>query len=170
MDQANLKKTCKAVIVNHFKSQWAIDVTDLKKNPILRTYSLVKRDFNLEPYLNLVKKCKYRTAITQLRASSHTLEIERGRHTKPKTPEEHRLCATCNVVEDEEHFVSVCSINDVERANLYEKVTYRHPVFQGMTNREKFIFLFTNECPQILTWFGKFIHESFIKRNTHIYT
>ena len=170
MDQANFKKTCKAAVVNHFKSQWAIDVTDLKKNPILRTYSLVKRDFKLEPYLHLVKKAKYRSAITQLRASSHTLEIERGRHTRPKTAEENRLCATCNMVEDEEHFVTACNVNCIERANLYQKVTYRHPVFQEMTSREKFIFLFTNECPQILSWLGKFINESFIIRNTGIYT
>ena len=39
----------------------------------------------MEPYLYLVKKHKYRQTIAKFHCSSHTLEIERGRHTNPKT-------------------------------------------------------------------------------------
>ena len=58
----------------------------------------------MEPYLYLVKESKYRIEISRLRASSHVLEIERGRYTRPKTPITERLCPFCNVVEDEQHF------------------------------------------------------------------
>ena len=34
----------------------------------------------------LVKNYKYRNAIAKLRASSHNLEIEQGRHANPTTP------------------------------------------------------------------------------------
>ena len=49
---------------------------------------------------------RYRTAITKLRCSSHALEIERGRYQNPKVPRYLRLCLVCQVVEDEEHFVT----------------------------------------------------------------
>ena len=53
--------------------------------------------------------------ISKLRASSHILEIERGRYTKPKVPPHLRLYKLCNV-EDEEHFVTECVLI---RANDY---------------------------------------------------
>ena len=45
----------------------------------LRTYRLFKTTFELEPYLYLTKIIKHRVALTRLRISCHTLEIERGR-------------------------------------------------------------------------------------------
>ena len=41
----------------------------------------------METYLYHVKKSKYRITNAKFRLSSHTLKIERGRHTKPKTPD-----------------------------------------------------------------------------------
>ena len=64
----------------------------------------------MEKYLDMVTDKRYRTAITRLRTSSHTLEIERGRYTIPRTPAADRLCCVCKVVEDEEHFL--VSLND----------------------------------------------------------
>ena len=39
----------------------------------------------MEPSLILIKEAEYRRSLTKLRPSSHNLEIERGRHTKPVT-------------------------------------------------------------------------------------
>ena len=55
-------------------------------------YDKIKQDFIKETYLYLVKKPKYRIAISKLRCSSHTLAIEKGRHTKPKTDLSGSLC------------------------------------------------------------------------------
>ena len=81
----------------------------MKKHPIIRTYSLHKREFCLEPYLDAVKDARYRSALTKLRASSHTLEIERGRYTVPKTPTSERLCSVCQEVDDEIRFLIRCT-------------------------------------------------------------
>ena len=62
----------------------------------------------MEKYLDMVTNKRYHTAITRLRTSSHTLEVERGGYTIPRTPVTDRLCCVCKVVEDEEHFLVSC--------------------------------------------------------------
>ena len=52
----------------------------------------------------------------------HSLEIERGRYTRPKVNVDQRLCMSCNVVEGEEHFVLHCQDNRVERELLFQKI------------------------------------------------
>ena len=53
----------------------------------------------MEPHLSMATNYKYRDAMTKLRASSHTLEVERGRYTNPKTPLADRLCSVCGIIE-----------------------------------------------------------------------
>ena len=77
---------------HEFVSDWSNKINDHVKYPILRTYRKIKSNYQLEPYLYLVKNPKYRIAISRFRASSHMLEIERGRHTRPITPLDGRLC------------------------------------------------------------------------------
>ena len=69
----------------------------------------------MEPYLYLVKKHKYRQAFAKFRCSSHTLEIERGRHTNPKNPVADRKCLFCDVIEDEKHFLLNWCVNVTDR-------------------------------------------------------
>ena len=45
---------------------------------------MFKHNFESEKYLHNVLDDRHRTAIAKLRTSSHVLEIERGRHAKPK--------------------------------------------------------------------------------------
>ena len=147
----------------------AVELHELNK-PILRTYSVFKSDFVLECHLNSVKDLRYRAAITKLRTSSHVLEIERGRYQKPKVPRDQRLCRICNVVEDEEHFVTSCNINHGERSLLYSIMTNKMPYFGTLSANEMFLFLIISNDPQILTWFGKFLHRSFIIRNEFLFS
>ena len=53
-------------------------------------------------------------SIAQIRLSSHDLEIERGRRTRPKpTPACELYCHQCTTkVEDEMHFVIECPMYD----------------------------------------------------------
>ena len=126
-----------------------------KKRPLLLARSV--------DYINVPK---YRISITKIRASSHDLEIERGRYTRPKTDPNQRLCSWCFEIEDEEHFITKCQINAHERQNLYVKIVSKHPTFRNLSNHEQFIFLMSCKDRQILTWLGKFIHKSFNIRNT----
>ena len=69
-----------------------------------------------------MKDHRYRTVITMLRTSSHILKIERGRYSKPRAPSHLRMCKKCNIVEDEERFVTKRVISINEREQLLAKV------------------------------------------------
>ena len=62
-------------------------------------------EFNLKTYLNSINVLKFRTALARLCVSSHRLEIEAGRWTRPHIPVDERKCSICNQLEDECHFV-----------------------------------------------------------------
>ena len=84
------KREIKLDVAETFKMHWHSNLNDVTHNPILRTYRNLKAEFRMEPHLSLVTNDKYRDAITKLRASSHTLEVERGRYTNPQIPLEDR--------------------------------------------------------------------------------
>ena len=132
-----------------------VSLTIWIKKPILRMYKLIKTNFSMEHYLNLIKEAKYRRSLTKLRLSSHNLEIERGRHTKPVTPVIERLCIVC-VVDDELHFVTSCKKHTTERERLYSYVDSHVPNFCNLNNAERFIYLLTNENPSIFLHLSKF--------------
>ena len=149
-----------------FTSNWTDELHNVQKNPLLRTYNLFKNDFHIEPYLNLIDNNKYRFAVAQLRASSHNLEVQRGRQTKPITPLESRLCHKCNVVDDEQHFVTKCLLNNDERVKFYTDIYSLHSSFSNLNDNEKFIFLMKCNDSYILNQFGKFVYISFQKRKS----
>ena len=120
----------------------------------------------MERYLELIKNHKYRTAMTQLRTSSHILAIEYGRYTRPKTKLENRYCLFCpHILEDEKHFLVECIVNKIERDILFSKVEHLFQTFSYLDKEEKFIFLLNSKDQQVLTWVGKFIYNSFKTRN-----
>ena len=160
-DVKHFKIKCKQSVCDNFKSAWQLQMADIDKHPIIRLYRTFKSTFRPELYLKLVENIKYRRSISQLRTSSHMLEIERGRHTKPKTPIEKRVCCTCNVIEDERHFLLHCKINYTERMQLYQKIVLNYPEFSTLNDNDKFNFFLNNECKQYLTWLGKFLFHSF---------
>ena len=125
------KKECQEILERKLIKDWCDEIKDEVKHPILRTYRIYKTSYEMEPYLYLVKNHKYRLAISKIRASSHKLEIERGRYTRPKTPVENRLCTLCKVVENEMHFLLNCSSNKVERDALFEKIQV---IYSNFTN------------------------------------
>ena len=55
------------------------------------------------------KKRLIRVAISKFRLSSHSFMTERGRWCHPKLEVERRVCAICNVLEDEYHVVASCT-------------------------------------------------------------
>ena len=65
-------------------------------------------NFEFKPYLDLIVIVrKFRVALSKLRTSSHRLEIEMGRWTRPvETPK----CKHCHTLEDEYHFISECPL------------------------------------------------------------
>ena len=134
---------------------------NLSWNPILRAYSMFKTEFRFEKYLEAITDCRYRTAMTKLRSCSHTLEIERGRYTKPKTDISEQLCPLCNAMEDEIHFLVNCKLYEAERLRFFSKLMKKIRHFNELDDIEKFILLMSSKDNQIVTWTGKFIYKSF---------
>ena len=162
------KQDIKYDIKNKFIRDWMGKLNDSDHHPILRTYKFYKDEFKCEDYLDLVQNPKYRTALSKFRTSSHTLAIERGRHTNPVTPLEKRTCRTCNELEDEIRFLVDCQMFLDERHVLFTKIREKIPNFLNFNTLCKFTFLLKSTDPQICTWTSKFIYNSFKKRNSSI--
>ena len=160
------RDVCKYEIKEHFINEWRMSIQNTTLNPILRTYNVLKTIFGTEPYPRSVKDIKYRVAISKLRVSSHALEIERGRYTSPMTPVNERLCHACQKVEVEFHFMMECKSNSDLRQTFINKLTTGCPNFADLSQREQFVYMFTNEDNMSLTWLGKFIYKSFQRRNS----
>ena len=149
-----------------FRTNWH---ADLQVKPLLRSYRLYKREFTPEHYLDCITLPKYRVSIPKIRASSHDLEIERGRYTRPKIDPDHRLCAFCFEIKNEDQFVTNCQINYAERQLLFTMISSKFPAFAQLNHHEKYIYLMSCNDRQILTWLGNFLYKSFDIRNTKIY-
>ena len=96
----------------------------------MRTLRLLKEEPGREAYLVDIVNPRHRRAMSKLRLSSHTLEIERGRYTK--VPAEERFCAYCkqmgqNTVEDENHFLLKCPMSDELRDKYLQSEIVNNP-------------------------------------------
>ena len=135
--------------------------------PKMRSYVTFKSSFGLEQYLDQIK-FRYRRALCQLRISAHPLLIEKGRYTSPKTPVEKRICQVCTVneVEDEQHFVTMCTAYSSQRAKVYNDIDNKCPLFRKLSNNQKFIYMVTAE-DDILYLSSRFIYDCFqVRKNT----
>jgi hypothetical protein len=163
INKVNIKKH----ILNFHHNSTIRDIHDTNKFPKLRTYKLLKEDMTPEIYLKITIP-KYRISLTQFRTSSHTLEIERGRYHKPIIPSEKRICNYCNLqeIDDEHHFLLKCPFNHSLRQELLNYVQNHISNILELPTSERFISLLTADNLSVLTATGKFISNSFKKRNT----
>ena len=88
-----------------FKSKWKEKITNTESSR-LKFYKRLNHDRDRAVYTDL--PFFQRKVIAKLRCSSHSLEIEKGRHKK--IDPQNRLCTLCanKAVEDEEHFLGNC--------------------------------------------------------------
>ena len=99
-----------------------------------------------KPYLT-----RYRITMAKLRSSSHTLEVERGIYSKPKTNICERLFPGRNVIEDE------IQLYDTEGTHFLGKVTAKLQNLHELNDAHTFILLMSSKDKQIVVWTGKFI-------------
>ena len=92
------------------------------------SYRKHKLNIKLEPYLLQVRNKKHRRMLAKLRLSDHKLEIETGRHQRPKIDQDKRICRLCNILEVENkiHFLMQC--------NLYKQFTRLRKDFHSSLN------------------------------------
>ena len=84
-------------------------------NSRLEIYTKIKEAFGFEEYLKT--SYEIRKNIAKIRCSTHSLEIQQGRHKRK--PRNERLCKVCNCekVETEEHFFLSCPLYEELRRN-----------------------------------------------------
>ena len=117
-----------------------------------------------ETYLSDVQIHKHRRAMTKLRMSSHSLEIERGRYSN--TDPQDRVCKFCQVlgqreVENEAHFVIKCP----QYSELREKYLPSNILDDRHLNEEEKlikVLLDIDNCKSV----AKFIYQAFEDRET----
>ena len=136
------------LVIDRFISSWHNNL--INSETYIRTYQTIKRSLRLEPYLYLVREAPFRNAIAQIRASSNTLAIERGRHTRPKTPIQERLCKSCGVIEDEANFILSFQLNQSLMVNLMKNIETIYPEFNNMTENEQIYFIFNDVIVPLL--------------------
>ena len=111
IDTNNFVMTCKKKLKEKFIDDWLLEISGVSRkngeNSKMRFYKLIKKSFEKEPYLDIIKDFNLRRTISKFRCSDHILEIEVGRHNNIKLEE--RVCKLCNGgVESEMHFLKDC--------------------------------------------------------------
>ena len=140
--------------------EWSEKVHESEK---LECYREFKTLLNTEKYLSVVNP-RYRQCLAAIRCSSHPLQIEVGRRLN--IPRQERYCTFCitkglKKVEDEYHFVMICSLYDDIRksagCNLFNVIT-----------QKAFVELMKTKNEQSLHALGKFIYKSLQAREMFI--
>ena len=124
------------------------------------SFNNFKTNITLEPHLILNFNPKHKP---RFRLSNHTLMIEKGRHLKIDKHE--RKCIFCeSEIKNEEHFLIICPIYCVGRKSLENICNEICTRYEHLNEKQKFIFLMSNENDKIIKAIGKFISNSFIIR------
>ena len=145
-----------AVRYKRFISFWKKSLSGEEGKGKLRTYKLFKQHFGLEPYLENILDKDLRRCLSSFRISAHRLRIERGRYCREKP--EKRLCDSCNVVENEVHFLCECSKYDTQRQILFDNMN-SSDIALGTDNESIFIRIMTSSDRDINKFIATFIHD-----------
>ena len=130
---------------------WQTNNADINSLSVHRLY----RNLENHDYLFSLPNNYIRVSLTRLRLGSHHLNIERGRWNR--TLFEDRKCNVCNDIEDEFHFVILCSkYNDLRKRFLPQSLYVNPSMF-------KFVqFLNSNDMSKLKS-LGLFSHHAFKK-------
>jgi len=105
------KQSYKLKLEDYYKSKIKLQLSKIKgeSSGKLLFFSKVFLEFEMQEYLKFNLPIHLRNKLSKLRISAHSLAIETGRYSKPKTPPNERFCKFCiNQVEDEHHFLFQC--------------------------------------------------------------
>ena len=152
-NSASLVKCIKSKLKERFVLYWNKRMAYIDGTDKLRTYKLIKQAFELEQYLEIIPDRKQRKSITALRISAHMLQIERGRYIRNK--KEERLCTTCNVIDDEIHFLCECIKHKSLRTEMYSNLNMTYNDAISKINR--FINLMTSKDEKVIKAVGLFV-------------
>ena len=98
-------------------------------------------------------------SIARFRTSSHNLKVETGRHDRPITPLENRICEKCNndEVEDEIHYLLICPAHENSRAILLATVTTHLENFSNLNMIDQFKLIMMSKNEEIIRALGQYL-------------
>jgi len=144
---------------DHFIQNWS---SRLEISSRALFYNNIKC-FELQPYYRIINIKKFRVCLTQLRVSSHRLQIEAGRWNKPESiPLNERKCNFCNKIEDEYHFMLECILYRELRVKFIPRYYRMHP------NMFKLIELFKSNDVSIVKNLSVYIYKAFEIRKNNV--
>lgn len=117
-----IKPLIKRLVEEKYKNTIVNKINSYDETNKLCLYKNLKLSLDQEFYLSS-HDLSIRRCFTKLRLSDHNLEIEKGRYFK--TPRDERLCKTCHVIENEEHFLLHCNLNKQKRLELFDKLGWK---------------------------------------------
>jgi hypothetical protein len=111
--------TVDAKLRQQFHIQW---LQNIQNTPKLRTYKLLKNQYNVEKYVELNIPKNVRSAMAMFRCGVLPLRIETGRYKSE--PIEDRICVFCNLneIETEKHFLLHCPLYNQLREDFFRKI------------------------------------------------
>jgi len=112
-------------VIDCFKQSWYGGVL---QSSVLYEYKSFKETFEYEMYLDLLPN-NLRLFITRFRISAHSLRINTGRFGRTSIPRNERYCLCCDKydIEDNFHFICICSRYSVLRSKYIPKLYYQRP-------------------------------------------
>ena len=166
----NMMNTFRENLHKDFIEDNLMQINDTNNNPKLRTYKLFKTQYKMEPHLLQPTNLNYTYALASFRISSHNLRIETGRYTKPKTPENERLCLYCSSqsVENEIHFLLKCNHYIQERSELLDVIKLYVQDYNNLSELEQFRIIMSCSEPHVVKTLGKYIYNCLKKRSLQI--
>lgn len=154
-------KTLEMSLRARYRAHWRIVIEEGSKTQL---YKDLENDISFCRYLTDIKNKNCRRAFTKVRVSAHTLAVETGRYTKPKTERHMRICRYCNLgqIEDETHFLVTCPLYQ-ERCNLRTQISAICPNFSTLGPDAQTLYLLSAEG-QICNLVAKYCYDAFETR------
>ena len=149
----SIKTKLKERFISFWKKRLSSD-EEMKK---LRTYKLIKKNFEIEPYIEILQEKKLRRSLSSFRISTHRLRIERGRYCGER-PEE-RLCDFCNIIKDEIHFLCGCKRYLELRRKMFDTIKDINLRYPSLEHKFIFTTLMTSNDQIVIKAVAKFIYE-----------
>ena len=158
----NVSKALKQSLFKKDQNNWKSKCLPLPK---LRTFNKFKNFSSDSPHIFKPLSFMQRKMLSKFRLGLLHLRIETARFVRPKIPPEERVCLICNngEVEDESHFLLICSKFDQQRQVLFNKIPDSNS-FHALDAKDKLNFLVND--PNIVKQTAKFIVDAFEFRST----
>ena len=131
-----------------YRQKWFLDINE---SPKLSTYSQFKSLLEPEKYLHVINSFWARKQLAKFKTSNHDLAIEKGRHAKSERHVRTSTMCDLGCVEDEYHFILICSKSDCLRE------TYLPWRFRNFPSSAKFIDLMSLNNDQTVISLSTFI-------------